>query len=110
MTEAATVVGCGADWGDPLKEFCIKLPAGYKAADPSPKGALYSQVQHFPGPAGADGNIPGFDVSVGFSSNPHKTFEEEVAAQITCQMNGSVRPQEAMDACKSVRAYPMPAK
>src|ERR1700722_15808555 len=72
--------GCGADWGDPLKEFCIKLPKGYAAGKPGKPSSLFSQKQHFKGPAEADGKIPEIDVQVGFPSDPHKSFDEELAA------------------------------
>ena len=71
---AAAVSGCGADYADPKKEFCMKLPEGFKVeADPSP-GELYVEIMKFDGP------MDHFSVSVGFSSSNFKSFDEQLAS------------------------------
>jgi hypothetical protein len=71
----ATEEGCGTDYGDPQKEFCVTLPAGYKY-DRTESDELYSELIHFTGPAPEDG----ISVSVGFTSSNFTTYEQQLAA------------------------------
>lgn len=63
---------CGADYADPKKEFCVKVPSGYKPGAPEPADALTSETIEFKGSKGD------FTISVGFSSASYKTYEEEM--------------------------------
>ena len=69
---AAPASGCGSDYADPQKEFCLKLPATYKAQTPSAPNELYSQDIKFEGPANN-----GVHVLVGFSSSNWKTYDDQ---------------------------------
>jgi hypothetical protein len=72
-TETATEEGCGTDYGDPQKEFCVTLPAGFKY-DRTEPNELYSEVIHFTSPDQQDGIV----VTVGFT-NGKQTYEEQLA-------------------------------
>jgi hypothetical protein len=73
---AAAVSGCGKDYADPQKQFCLTLPAGY-AADPKIESdELYSEVITFHGPNVGDG----VTVTVGFTNSGYKQYEEQVAS------------------------------
>lgn len=68
---ASAAKGCGSDYADPLKEFCVKVPAGYEAKPQSKVPTeLYSEIVDFNGPGS------GFAISVGFSHSNFKTFDE----------------------------------
>lgn len=71
---SAEVKGCGADYADPAKEFCVKLPAGYTAGKPDAPSELYSELINFNGP------MSGFTVTVGFTSSNWKTYDDQLAA------------------------------
>ncbi len=70
----AAAQGCGADYADPQKEFCVTLPAGYKAGAPDAPNDLYSELIGFNGP------MSGFNVTVGFSSSNWKTYDDQLKA------------------------------
>jgi hypothetical protein len=70
---ASTGPGCGSDWADPLKLFCVKVPAGYTAGSPSAPNVLYAEGVEFSGPNG------GFEINVGFTSSTFTSYDEEVA-------------------------------
>lgn len=73
-TTTTSAKDCGADYADPLKEFCIKLPPGYTPGTPEPADALLSESIDFKsGKAGVY-----FTVSVGFSSASYKTYDEQM--------------------------------
>lgn len=71
-TTTTSAKDCGADYASPMKEFCVKLPPGYKAGTPSPPDALASETIDFKGPKGE------FTIRVGFASASYKTYEEEM--------------------------------
>jgi hypothetical protein len=73
---AAAESGCGKDYADPAKQFCLTLPAGYTGTPDQldPKDELYSEIIRFKGPNMGDG----VDVTVGFSSTNWKVFEDEL--------------------------------
>src|SRR5688572_26332359 len=68
--------GCGKDYADPAKQFCLTLSAGYTGTPDKldPKDELYSEIIRFSGPNMGDG----VDVSVGFSSTNWKVYEDEL--------------------------------
>lgn len=67
--------GCGSDWADAQKQFCLKMPAGYTPAPQSAGGGeLYSEIIDFNGPSS------GFTITVGFTSSNFTTYEEQLAA------------------------------
>jgi hypothetical protein len=69
---APAASGCGADYADPNKEFCVSIPPGYTAGKPSPPDELYSELIDFNGP------MSGFTISVGFTSSNWKTYEDQI--------------------------------
>ncbi len=73
---AATLAasGCGADYADPQKEFCVQLPAGYKAGPPDPPSELYAELIAFNGPNS------GFNITLGFTSSNWKTYADQLKA------------------------------
>lgn len=141
--------GCGADYGSPGKNFCVKAPAGY-TPEVGKGGSLTTEIVTFHHPVDDKGHYPSFDIQVGWRSDPHKTYDEEVkkrTADLTSNSNVKMegsgplpnggmwwqykdtmerfeswaktadgtpivcncpdpRPQDAMDACKSIRVYP----
>jgi hypothetical protein len=68
--------GCGADYTDPQKEFCVTLPAGYKADGQIDSSDLYSELIRFTGPDIGDG----MSISVGFTSSNFTTYEQQLTA------------------------------
>ncbi len=81
---AAPASGCGSDYADPKKEFCMKLPEGFEAkADANPPADLYVEIVRVNGPTGS------FDVSVGFSSTNFTTYDQALAAEETWLNGGS---------------------
>jgi hypothetical protein len=73
-TKASAAQGCGSDYADPQKEFCVTIPTGYTPEKPSAPTELYSELINFNGP------MSGFTISVGFSSSNWKTFDDELKA------------------------------
>ena len=71
---AAPASGCGADYTDPKKEFCMKLPADFKPTEDKSPGELYTEIIRF------DSDMDHFTVSIGFQSSNFTTFDEAVAA------------------------------
>jgi len=65
---------CGADYADPKKEFCLKLPPGYTADTSGLTDALVSENIDF---KTAKSGVY-FTVTVGFSSASYKTFDEQM--------------------------------
>lgn len=74
--EKAPEVGCGKDYGDPQKVFCVTLPTGYEADPHIESDELYSELIHFKGPNMGDG----LTVAVGFSSSNYTTYEQQLAS------------------------------
>ncbi len=76
--ESAPVVSaakdCGTDFADPQKEFCVTIPAGYKANPPDAPDVLYSELINVNGPSS------GFTVTVGFTSSNWKTYDDQLKA------------------------------
>jgi hypothetical protein len=73
---AAPASGCGSDWADPQKEFCVKLPPGFTAGKSDPPSALYSELITFRDEKGVE-----FTVTVGFSSTNWKSYTDELTAE-----------------------------
>jgi len=71
---AAAAQGCGGDYADPAKEFCVQLPAGYTAGTPDPPNSLYAELIGFNGPNS------GFNITVGFTSSNWKTYDDQLKA------------------------------
>ncbi len=87
---AAPASGCGSDYADPQKEFCLKLPATYTAGAPETPNELYSVDIKFEGPANN-----GVHVLVGSTSSNFKTYDEQfksddtwVASKATLESSG----------------------
>ena len=69
---AGAAAGCGSDYADPMKEFCIKVPAGYTPkVKAKPPTDTYSEAVDF------DATMSGIQVLVGFSDKDYKTYEDE---------------------------------
>ncbi|GAB3898854.1 hypothetical protein GCM10029964_083960 [Kibdelosporangium lantanae] len=68
--------GCGKDYGDPQKQFCVTLPAGYQADPQIESSELYPELVRFTGPDTGDG----ISVSVGFTSSNFKTYDDQLNA------------------------------
>ena len=68
--------GCGTDYSDPQKQFCVTLPRGYEADPQIESSDLYPELVHFTGPDTGDG----ISVSVGFTSSNFTTYDEQVTA------------------------------
>ena len=71
---AAPVSGCGADYTDPKKLFCMKLPTGYTPKEDKQTSELYSEIVNF------DTDMEHFTVSVGFQSTNFTSYDEAVAS------------------------------
>ncbi|CAN5636243.1 hypothetical protein BH09MYX1_BH09MYX1_30840 [soil metagenome] len=71
---AAPASGCGADYADPKKEFCMKLPDGFEPTVDKDPGTLYVEIVKFDAP------MDHFDVSVGFSSSNFTSYDEQLAS------------------------------
>jgi hypothetical protein len=89
---APEVKGCGADYADPQKEFCVKLPSGYTAGAPGKPSELYSELIDFNGP------MSGFTVTVGFTSTNWKTYDDQIAADEKWMATGTDIKVEASGA------------
>ncbi len=72
---AVPTSGCGADYADPQKEYCLKLPPGFKPGKPEEPSELYSELIRY-----RDENNVEFTITVGFSSTNFKTYAEAFAA------------------------------
>lgn len=89
-TTTTSAKDCGADYASPKKEFCVKLPPGYKAGTPEPADALASETIEFKGPKSD------FTIRVGFASASYKTYEEEMKSDEDAYLKtaaATVKPQ-----------------
>lgn len=73
--KAAGGEGCGKDYGDPMKMYCVTLPAGYTAGPPESDSLAPERIK-FKGPKADDGIV----VSYGFDSSNWKTYEDQIKA------------------------------
>jgi hypothetical protein len=65
--------GCGKDYGDPMKMYCVTLPAKYTAGSPK-SDTLAPERINFDGPEMGDG----ITVSYGFDNSEFKTYEDQL--------------------------------
>lgn len=69
---ATPAAPCGADYADPQKEFCLKLPASFKPKKPRAPSELYSLDVEF------EGENDGVHVLVGFTSTNMQSYDEQL--------------------------------
>jgi hypothetical protein len=70
--------GCGSDYADPMKQFCITVPKDWKAPDKIGATGPYDELFEI---KNADPNkySDGVSLTLGFSSPSNKSYEEELA-------------------------------
>lgn len=68
----STAAGCGSDYADPMKEFCVKVPAGY-----TPKPLSKPPIDSYTEAVDFNAATSGFQIAVGVSDKDFKTYEDE---------------------------------
>ena len=74
---AVAVEGCGKDYGDPQKQFCVTLPAGYKVDPKIDSDALYAELIRFTGDNMGDG------MTITLGAEGARTYEAVLTADET---------------------------
>jgi hypothetical protein len=70
--------GCGSDYADPMKQFCITVPKDWKAPDKITGTGPYDELFEIKN-ADANKYADGVSLTLGFSTTSSKTYEDELA-------------------------------
>lgn len=77
--DGSSADGCGSDYADPMKQFCITVPKDWKApAKIDSKGSPYDELFDIKNADPAKYS-DGVSLTLGFSSPSNKTYEQELA-------------------------------